>query len=531
MRFAQWLSYDGNMQESYPTCDELVGTLGDSVVRMVASDGSAYSVRQVAIYDPDESVSPGTLSLAPNVTEADLRALRRAGGRMVVCRGPIADSLLRAGAGMAVLELAAGVSWTDFVDDVRRVVTAWSATSAPAPPPDDLFTSLNAAAILVDASLVLEDPKLAVLAWSDRQDEADDERVTGILGRRAPSWLVSTLRERGTFARLAASDTPLFLEPASSTAKPRMATSVRLDGRLFGYLWATADEPFDPDRSRDFSQIAHAIARILSTGGDPLPTRKSDLLAALLRGGDITGPAAGLGVATSKLTIIATRTPAAARADDTWSDRRKVLEPLTLHLAISHTLATATFVDGTTYAVLPWPPSTSDAEALARTRKIAEAFHRRAAQNDEIVLALGGVSDGADEIVAAKEEADLVLRTLLKHRTMPSIASFADIQVAFVLSEVAGSLRRAGTLLEGPVDQLDRHDRLHRTDLLPTLTAYLDSFGDVAAASSHLHIHPNTFRNRLRRITELTGFDAADADARFLAELQLRLRCLHMGTW
>lgn len=194
-----------------------------------------------------------------------------------------------------------------------------------------------------------------------------------------------------------------------------------------------------------------------------------------------------------------------------------VLEPLTLHLAISHARAITTFVDGTTYAVLPWQPSTSDAEALAGTRKISEAFHRRAAQHDEIV--------------AAKEEADLVLRTLLKHRTMPSIASFADIQVAFVLSEVTDSLRRAGTLLEGPVDQLDRHDRLHRTDLLPTLTAYLDSFGDVAAASSHLHIHPNTFRDRLRRITELTGFDAADADARFLAELQLRLRHLHPGTW
>ena len=83
---------------------------------------------------------------------------------------------------------------------------------------------------------------------------------------------------------------------------------------------------------------------------------------------------------------------------------------------------------------------------------------------------------------------------------------------------------------DGP-HHADRHDRLHRTDLLPTLTAYLDSFGDVAAASNHLHIHPNTFRNRLRRITELTGFDAADADARFLAELQLRLRRLHMGTW
>jgi DNA-binding PucR family transcriptional regulator len=38
-----------------------------------------------------------------------------------------------------------------------------------------------------------------------------------------------------------------------------------------------------------------------------------------------------------------------------------------------------------------------------------------------------------------------------------------------------------------------------------------------------VHVHPNTFRYRLRRITEVGGIDLDDADSRFAAMLELRL--------
>jgi len=39
-----------------------------------------------------------------------------------------------------------------------------------------------------------------------------------------------------------------------------------------------------------------------------------------------------------------------------------------------------------------------------------------------------------------------------------------------------------------------------------------------------MYVHPNTFRYRLRRLAEVGGLDLTDADARFAAMLQLRLR-------
>jgi DNA-binding PucR family transcriptional regulator len=36
-------------------------------------------------------------------------------------------------------------------------------------------------------------------------------------------------------------------------------------------------------------------------------------------------------------------------------------------------------------------------------------------------------------------------------------------------------------------------------------------------------VHPNTFRYRLRRITQVSGLDLSDPEARFAAMLQVRL--------
>jgi DNA-binding PucR family transcriptional regulator len=74
----------------------------------------------------------------------------------------------------------------------------------------------------------------------------------------------------------------------------------------------------------------------------------------------------------------------------------------------------------------------------------------------------------------------------------------------------------------GPVARLSAYDAEHGTNLIDTLRAWLDAFGDVAAASAAMFVHPNTFRYRLRRLAEVSGIDLADPEQRFAAMLQLR---------
>ncbi|MFD9959413.1 PucR family transcriptional regulator [Amycolatopsis sp. NPDC058986] len=523
---------------AHPTAVEIVDALGRSVLRLVVDGGGGRAIREVAIHDPAGPSRPGSLLLAPGVTADDLpellAAVASAGHPAIVCRAPVpaGDALLRAARehGTTVLELAAGADWTRLADDVRAVATAWSPArpdTADGPPADDLFALLDAASVLLDAPIVLEDTALAVLAWSGRQDEADQERVTGILERRAPGWLVDALEARGDFARLAASDEPLFLGPASSHAKPRMAVAVRFGGELLGYLWATTTgEPFGPERSADFTAVAGAVAAFLRRHGKGERPATTDLVSALLHGADPDDAAQRLGVRTAKLTVLVARSAAAVEPDESWAERRRVLDPLTLHLAIGHPRAVTTFDGNAACALLPWPSSMTAAAALAGTKRLAEGFARRAGRDGDLVLAIGSVASSPDEVAAAKEEADLVLRTLADHPSAPGVATFTDIQATFALSASVRALARAGHRLRGPVDVLAGHDAGQRTELVPTLRAYLDLFGDVKRAADRVHVHPNTFRNRLRRIHELTGFDVTDPETRFLAELEFRLRDL-----
>ena len=73
------------------------------------------------------------------------------------------------------------------------------------------------------------------------------------------------------------------------------------------------------------------------------------------------------------------------------------------------------------------------------------------------------------------------------------------------------------------IARLIAYDERHDAQLILTLQAWLETFGDVAAASASQFVHPNTFRYRLRRVQEISGLDLDSPDARFAAMLQLRM--------
>ena len=54
-----------------------------------------------------------------------------------------------------------------------------------------------------------------------------------------------------------------------------------------------------------------------------------------------------------------------------------------------------------------------------------------------------------------------------------------------------------------------------------TLDAYLRLHGSLNAVARDLYLHRNTVRQRLRRITKLTGADLKNADSRLALQLAL----------
>lgn len=62
--------------------------------------------------------------------------------------------------------------------------------------------------------------------------------------------------------------------------------------------------------------------------------------------------------------------------------------------------------------------------------------------------------------------------------------------------------------------------------VLETLSAYLGTGRSLEAAARSLYVHPNTVRYRLRKVSELTGWDPLDARESFVLQMALALGAL-----
>jgi GAF domain-containing protein len=127
---------------------------------------------------------------------------------------------------------------------------------------------------------------------------------------------------------------------------------------------------------------------------------------------------------------------------------------------------------------------------------------------------------GFEEAASALTAAALVSRE-------PGVIRFDDLGAYKYLLRVSqdGRVRDArGEALR----KLDDYDRRHRTQLLLTLEEYLKRRGNIAATAQVLYVHPNTLRQRLGRIRDLTGLDMATEDW-LLVEIELKLLRLETG--
>lgn len=68
------------------------------------------------------------------------------------------------------------------------------------------------------------------------------------------------------------------------------------------------------------------------------------------------------------------------------------------------------------------------------------------------------------------------------------------------------------------------YDKQNHTELVKTLDVYLESTCNLTQTAKSLFVHPNTLRNRLTHITELTGIDVKNAETCFKLASSFKVR-------
>ena len=531
--------------------DDLGATLLELVCAPPEPGSGSDEIGGVAIHDPvDEPVLPrralvlGVGVHAPADIVAVLTSLGVHGAAGLVVRSPVnVDPSVAAAveaSGVPLLALTRGASWTQLAALLRSLL-AEGDVGDPGPetlgglPSGDLFSVANAIAALIDAPVTIEDRSSRVLAFSGRQDEADRSRVETILGRQVPERYSRHLVERGVFRELYRSDQPVYIEPPSAAgmadfALARAAVAVRAGDEMLGSIWAAVREPLTQDRAQAMCDAARLVALHLlriRAGADVSRRLRADLVSTALEGGTGAFEAVRrLGLGDQPVVVLAL-----AVADP--AERARLADGLAMHLSAIHPRCAAALVGDVAYGLIPVASSGSpgtDGSAAdgidgeQRAARIATDFLDRVGDRSRPVIGIGQVAFDAAGLPAARACADRTLRVLraATEGTGRRVARLADVHAEALLMELRDLAAAHGDRPTGPVARLSAYDLEHGTNLVETLRAWLDAFGDVATASAAMFVHPNTFRYRLRRLTEVSGIDLADPEQRFAAMLQLR---------
>jgi hypothetical protein len=519
--------------------------LGSTLLELVHGDANQPGdIGGIAIHDPvEEPVLPRhALVLGVGVTQPAelLRSLGRDGAAGLVLRAPVvmSDELAAAAAesGVAVIALARGASWTQLAALLRSLLAEGDVGDSGQEtlgglPSGDLFAVANAIAALIDAPVTIEDRSSRVLAFSGRQDEADPSRVETILGRQVPERYTRLMVERGVFRELYSGDQPVFIEPPITKlgdfSVPRVAVAVRAGDELLGSIWAAVHEPLSAERSQALCDAAKLVALHMlriRAGADVERRLRTDLLATALEGGAGAREALSrLGLADLPVVVIALATVQSGYSADAtvMNERQRLTDGLAMHLSAVHPRCAVALIGDVAYGLVP---VTRDSDGEQQGIRIATDFLDRVGHRVPAVVGVGPVVSDVAGLASARASADRAVQVL---RTGNGggrrVARLADVYVEALVLELRNLVAARGGQVTGPVARLVAYDDQHNTNLVETLRAWLDAFGDVIAASAALYVHPNTFRYRLRRLTEISGIDLADPEDRFAAMLQLRV--------
>jgi hypothetical protein len=515
-----------------------------------APQGLDVVVGDPVISDPTDTVDPPAgavvLAVAVDTDAARAETVKRAGAAgasavVVKDSGPLSPEIVTAAqdAGVAVLLAPRGLSWGQLYS---LLVTAGNArpvedTDVPTAPLGDLFALANAVAAVVGGATTIEDPHNRVLAYSNLDHPIDTARQQTILGRQVPAEWSQRLHDAGVFRRLWHTDDVIrvadFVQQDGEYL-PRIAVAVRAGGELLGSIWVIeGTSPLGPDAERTLRDAADIAALHLlrhRAAVDVERHRRAEFLLALLDGTaapELAREQLGIDGEETLAVVAFDLAPEGGATDPGGSEpgagARMAASRLADLAAVycesyrhwSACAATASRV----YAVV----SADESAEVTQPTALATAILQRAGQALRVDLraGIGSAVGSLDLLVRSRREADEVL-DVLGSAPPGSVASIGSVRSKVILHRLTQIAVRDPALTAGKVAALAEQDAVRGTAWVATLRAYFDAFGDMAAAAAAVNVHPNTFRYRLRRITEVFGLNLADPDERLVAELQLR---------
>ena len=523
-----------------PTLAQVLDAVGPTIVRVLAAPcGLGGSVARPIIHDPTEPPRIESrdlvLAVAVRVDGGDALALVETAGRAAAAAvafkaDEIPDRLVEAAraADVALLGLAPSLSWDHAHSVLRTAIAAGNYDdrgSDSASGLGDLFGLANAIAALVGGPTTIEDTRSTVLAYSSLDEPIDEHRRETILGRRVSEEWRHRLESDGVFRRLWSEPGPIRIEypSADPPLQPRLAIAVRAGDENLGSIWvADGGCGFGSSAEQALTDVAPIAALHLlrwRSMEDLDRERRSATFRSVLEGSSNPEVLADtLDVdRDANVTVLAFRIDP-GEPEDIAARGRRAVDLVALSCESYRRQAVVVAIGPVVYALVPDGELPDRARLSALATDITDRL--RGTLRTEVRAAIGSTRAGVVEVPASRRHADQVLEVL----TEPgAVGAIEEVRSRTILALLRSLARGDPELRAGKLQDLGAHDLRHGTEYVASLKAYLDAFGDVAAAAAAANVHANTLRYRLRRLVEIADIDLDDPTERLVLHLQLHL--------
>jgi len=136
-------------------------------------------------------------------------------------------------------------------------------------------------------------------------------------------------------------------------------------------------------------------------------------------------------------------------------------------------------------------------------------------------MGVGDLCATPRDLPRSHREARLALRLRPESPEEDQASVYAELGV-FRMFAALPDMGDVEAFAEQWLRELIRYDTAKRTELIRTLTQYLDHGGRYESTAKALSIHRSTLKYRLQRIRELTGYDLGDPETHFNLQLATR---------
>jgi hypothetical protein len=512
---------------------EFVDALGESVVIARTPIRTDIHVTGLTFYDADaaDTAHPGHLLLVTSPSAMGQRQVSdmfrfaaEQNHSAVVCKVPVDDAstLLLAAreAGVALVELAAGVSWRELDALASRLLGEHDGGLSVAPSARDrLFTLTNVIASTFRGSVLIEDHRRNILAYSAITDQLIDSLHTNsILYRKAQDTPVNESRYSEVFANPGVSRFEAY-----DTVAARAAIAIRSGNITLGSIWALdPDDPFlesplPADKEDALKQCAAFAADYLVDAWrteNSTDRPREDSFSRLLMGPGLGNELTTLGLRPNESIVIA-----AVRAVEqnlTLAQHNDIRETVQRHAPLYFPGAIST-THGEHVLIL-LPAETVDSVVQVFLQILPEL---QRVSTHECCVGVGSRRNFRGDLSAQRDEAiDIVEASRLRRL---GVGTLEDVRAQLLLNRCQQSLHNQEDLFDPELVTLLEGTTPRDNEARGTLLAWCEEQGNVAKIAVRLNVHEQTVRYRLRQLRSRIPLVSDDPDALLALWLQLRV--------